>query len=446
MRLLRQDLPDEEKSVKNNTLNSYFPIRTEGNKFDWDAVLGHVVKQAYDKTLVKSDMEAFKASCKQRFLDKLDEEAFWPVLEQMYFQGEALFNIVPEFLLFKTQKLKGSKVNARLGNLFVSLLQDFVFVDNPNTQLNFIEAELFTQLQSNLKGNRANSKAKTKREAPYLPFLSAFFQQDLLFLSQRPKYMLAVFKDFLRLYAHLYTCQLALNLKGWRSGEPVVKPNYFILDSEKASNERTMLKDYGYKQLHNALWHVFPYLSMNESLQDMSMNEGRQDKATINPLWVLADNIANDSESCRLLNGYAGAFKASRKLDLQLPPTDEPQESLGNLLKLAVAQFARGETRHNLNATYVRAIIAELCSHFIQSRGRAGRVQVFNQDHLILLTNLAIGEQDKLRFHELIKAFQTRGVFFDKQSQQVLIEFYERIGNVERMSDSGDAVYVSKTI
>jgi DNA phosphorothioation-dependent restriction protein DptG len=71
---------------------------------------------------------------------------------------------------------------------------------------------------------------------------------------------------------------------------------------------------------------------------------------------------------------------------------------------------------------------------------------VFNQDYLVLLTNLAIGELDRLRFNELIKAFESRGVFFDKQSQQVLIEFYERIGNVERMSDSGDAVYVNKTI
>ncbi|MFT5298212.1 MAG: DNA phosphorothioation-dependent restriction protein DptG, partial [Colwellia sp.] len=50
------------------------------------------------------------------------------------------------------------------------------------------------------------------------------------------------------------------------------------------------------------------------------------------------------------------------------------------------------------------------------------------------------------RFNELIKAFESRGVYFDKQSQQALIEFYERIGNVERMSDSGDAVYVNKTI
>ncbi|MER0461339.1 DNA phosphorothioation-dependent restriction protein DptG [Aeromonas caviae] len=29
---------------------------------------------------------------------------------------------------------------------------------------------------------------------------------------------------------------------------------------------------------------------------------------------------------------------------------------------------------------------------------------------------------------------------------QQLVSFYERMGNVERMSDSGDAVYVRKTL
>ena len=64
----------------------------------------------------------------------------------------------------------------------------------------------------------------------------------------------------------------------------------------------------------------------------------------------------------------------------------------------------------------------------------------------MLLTNLAIGEKERLRFHELIKAFELRGVFFDKQSQQNLVDLYERMGNVEKMSDSGDAVYVKKTV
>ena len=77
---------------------------------------------------------------------------------------------------------------------------------------------------------------------------------------------------------------------------------------------------------------------------------------------------------------------------------------------------------------------------------RNSLLEVFNQDYILLLTNIVIGKRDRLRLHELLKEFEARGIFFDKQTQKVLVEFYERIGNVERMSDSGDAVYVNKTI
>lgn len=83
---------------------------------------------------------------------------------------------------------------------------------------------------------------------------------------------------------------------------------------------------------------------------------------------------------------------------------------------------------------------------FEQSRGRAGSYLVLNQDYLLLLTNISIGSREKLRLHELLVEFQNRGVFFDKSSEECLIDLFERMGNVERMSDSGDAVYVKKTI
>ena len=81
-----------------------------------------------------------------------------------------------------------------------------------------------------------------------------------------------------------------------------------------------------------------------------------------------------------------------------------------------------------------------------RTRGSAGKVFVIDQEYLLLLTNLAIGERGKLRLHELMIEFQKRGVFFDRESQRALVEFYERLGNVERLSDSGDAVYVKTTI
>ncbi|WP_269139938.1 DNA phosphorothioation-dependent restriction protein DptG [Psychrosphaera haliotis] len=137
----------------------------------------------------------------------------------------------------------------------------------------------------------------------------------------------------------------------------------------------------------------------------------------------------------------------NRKFDMEVPIASDAHGALENLLNLSVKQFDKGESRHGVNTDYAKAIENELSGHFVQNRGRAGRVLVFNQDYILLLTNLAIGgDREQLRFHELVLEFEKRGVYFDKQSQKVLVEFYERIGNVDRMSDSGDAVYVRKTV
>ncbi|WED25452.1 DNA phosphorothioation-dependent restriction protein DptG [Vibrio sp. DW001] len=467
--MLRADLPQTKDKVKNNTLTTYFPINTKDRKdiFNWDNVLGYVVKTSFRKELhlekltddeklaikegetTESDIALvkFKLSCEHSFKNKLDESDFWPILEKMYFENDQIFKISPEFLLFKTIKQKGSARDASLGNMFSNLLQNFFFNEKPNNKFNFLEGQLYSEL---LKLMQPSKKIKGDElifskpsEAPYLPFMAKHIQQDLRFLGKRPKYLLSIFKEFLHLYAHLYTAQLALNLKGWNKGEPEAQLSYYILDSEKASDERYLVKDYGFRQLSNALWNIFPYLSMNESLQSKKIDNAVN---TVQPLWVLAENLQQTPRSTTLLKNYTLAFKESRDLNLDLTESENPQDVLADLLNLSRMQFGIKETRHEINKLYVKATESEFCSHFAQSRGRAGRVLVFNQDYLLLLTNLAIGEQDKLRFHELIKAFQSRGVFFDKQSQQALINFFERIGNVERMSDSGDAVYVRKTI
>ncbi len=442
MTLLRPDLPKIAEEVNSkNTLNSFFPVRTKDRPgvFDWNSVLGHVVKTSYRKELGKGGIDEFKQNCKNTFLAKLDEDDFWPIVEKMYFEADDLFKIAPEFLLFKAQKTTGSTPNARLGSMFSSLLQNFFFSDKPSIKLNFIEDELYKEFNKYLiSGKSKGTVVKTAKEAPYLPFLAEHFQKDLSFLGKRPKYLLSVFKDFLRLYTFLYTSQLAINIKNWRAGEPKAKPMYFILDNEKASDERTMVHEFGYKPMKKALWNIFPYLSMNDSLQDP--------KAITQPIWQVAQSVTEYPDTGEWLNQYAVAFNDQRELKMDLQTSDDPLAGLQSLLNLSVKQFSRGESRHEINIQYVRTIEAELCEHFIQSRGRAGRVLVFNQDYLVMLTNLAIGELDRLRFNELIKAFESRGVYFDKQSQQALIEFYERIGNVERMSDSGDAVYVNKTI
>jgi len=438
MTIIRKDLPQTSEEVSDrNSLNSYFPIRTKdrAGAFDWDTVTGFVIKLIYGKELLLNDVEMFREKCESLFISKLDTKGFWPYLNKMYFENNGLFKIAPEFLLFKAVQVKGNKPNNRLGAMYSSMLQGESIKNTPIANLNFLEKNILDVLNENLK-DIDESKSNLITEKPYLPFISNAIQQDIKFLSSHPKYFLSVLSQFLRLYAYLYTSQLALNIGSWREGEPESKPLYFILDFETASAERSHIRIDGHQRVHASLFKIFPYLAMSESIQDPT-------KPKL-PIWLLAEGL--EDSSYKSLYNFSGAFNEERKLNIANRNTGDIKDVLDDLLKMGLYQFSKGQSRHEINNTYVKAIESELCNHFIQSRGRSGRVLVINQDYMLLLTNISIGNQDQLRFHELLTEFKKRGVYFDKKSQQALIQFYERIGNVERMSDSGDAVYVRKTI
>ncbi len=435
-----QKLPQTAEDVPNkNSLNSYLPIRTKGNDFDSDAVIGLVLRGLLRKKIEDYKYEDFVSDCQSAFEEKLGEEEFWEVLREMYFDNKDIFSVSPELLLFRAQKGEFATGDSRVASMFTNLLQN-MRVEEFDAKLNFIEREML----STLRGKMKSDSSMQASEHPYLPYLSKAFREDLKFLASRPKYLLSEIESFLSFYGFAYTAQLSLSITDWRSGEePTAKPLYFIMDHERASNERTHIKNHGYKLFNESATRLFPMLTMLELLQP-----GMGDKSAAKvPLWAISKGI-QESRYEHLksdLENFARAFKAQRGLDTSLDESESALDWLGNIMKLAMAQFSIGE-RFNINKKYVSEVEKYLAAHFIQSRGRSGRVLVLNQDYIILLTNLVVGEKDKLRFHELIAAFKQRGIFVDKQTEQELIKFYERIGNVERMSDSGDAVYVRKTI
>jgi len=442
----KSDLPMTMDSVANkNTLNSFLPIRTKGNDFESDIVIGLVLSALLRKKVEGYSYDDFRNDCKKRFNAKLDNSRFWSVLDEMYFSTEALFNISPETLLFKGQKAHGNiKANDRFASLYLSLLQE-LRIKEFDTKLNFLEHEILSTL--NEKMREAKDSAYTAKEKPYLPFLSQSFRKDLQFLSLHPKYLLSQIKPFLSIYGFVYVSQLALSLTDWRScQEPSHKPLYFIMDHEKASQERVHVRNHGYKLFERSCYRLFPYLSMLEMLQPDSENLDVGKKI---PLWELAARIERSkNESTRYrLEAFAKAFRSNRGLTNILTDCSESLDWLEQILSLAVAQFEDTSTeRPAINKKYVAEVEKYLAGDFVQRRGRAGRVLVLNQDHLLLLANIAIGKQEKLRFQELIVEFRKRGIYLDKQTEIELIKFFERIGNIEKMSDSGDAVYVRKTI
>ena len=439
---IKIDLPSTVDNVpQKNSLNSYLPLRNKGNDFNWDVVVGLFLGVALRQEIKSCTLEEFIHDCHKAFENKLDDHSFWRVLEKMYFTNGAFYKVAPECLLFSAQKQTISAADERIALMYCALLDGLDLSNILKSDLNFLEQQIVDVLKLKITPG-----GLTNKEQPYLPFLSDYFQKDLLFLSSKPKYLLSELQNLLTIYGFLYCSQLALNLREWRVGLPKSRPLYFIMDNEKASSERTEIQRSGWRSFHDAADYLFPMLSMLENLQIDDRTIKKQ------PLWLMADSLKKEKEPAVFMESirrFAIAFKEQRKLNTVFKQSDYVLDWLENLMKLAIDQFQKGlidSTRYDINKNYVKELEIQVGGAFIQSRGRAGRVLVINQDNIILLTNIAIGKEEKLRFHELILAFEGRGIYFDKQSQLKLIEFYERIGNVDRMSDSGDAVYVRKTV
>lgn len=431
--------------VGNNQLDSYLPVRNKNNNINWQIVTGLVLSYALKRKIDAYDIEQFREDCKAHLKTLIDEPAFWPVLERMYFSSQDIFRVSPLFLLFHAQfdaeKINaGSMADKRLGTLFANLMRGFSLNYPIQDKLNFIEQQMLNKLNEKVK---VLGEGPFAEEQPYLPYMVTCFQSDLAFLADHPQYLLQELTNTLRLYAFSWCAQLALNLDNWRDGEPQSKSLFFILDTEKASSERDQIKRFGYKWFASQSEKLFPILSALEVLQ---WGKGAKKR----PLWQVYQDALNDSDptsqTLNNLNNYLQDFVEDRQLTSRERATNL-DDAFKQLLSVAVEQFqGKKSERATVNRKYINELESQICTDFIQVRGRAGKVLVLNQDRLLLLTNLTIGKNKKLRLHELLRGFEQRGFYLDNQSTQMLVAFYERMGNVERMSDSGDAVYVRKTV
>lgn len=425
-----------------NSMASFYPISTNenSNDFDWEVVTTLFLCELYgllaEKKLnkLKDNLDQFYRDIEEQFkADLLNEEA-WEMINNIYFKENNIAKISPKLRIFSlTEESQGISAEKRIVALLKTLFKNEFIYSNDVANLNFIEKKIYEKFESIFPSKYPNYDGLIT----YLPKLSSIFSDDLIFLTNHSKYFLENIQLFLEMYTFLYTAQLSIVINSWKeANEPDIKDCYFILDTEKASRERASLQRSGYKLVEKGLDAIFPTLALCESLES---SEGHK-----YPLWKVVTLLQEDDFPN--LEAYFHTFIENRNLTINSDKFDTIDSILEALHQVYKAQFAKGETRASRNSNVVRTVKNIILKPFTQIRGSAGTVFVLTQEYLLLLTNLVIGERDKLRLYEVIKEFERRGIFFDKESRKALVGFYERLGNVEKMSDSGDAIYVKKTI
>lgn len=430
-----------------NFVNHFLTFRQQRGEVISDpdvmSIAGQLLSIAWRKTLKKgSSLEKYIESCSERLKEKISDSSFESVIAQMYFNDNAkgLYQVSPEFLLFKTAGFGGGNTK-HVGNVLGNMLLTNGSAITPSSHnVNFLESELIDELKDII----------TDFEPPvatidYLPFLSKVFAEDMAILSQYPNYMMQNLKAFISLYNFLYSAQLAMNVRGW-SETPSSKPLFFILDTERASVERTHVRE-ALPALLNRVECLFPVLSALEYL-----NQSDSKASCHYPLWMHYQYViglpeVEQTELVSDLRNFLHRYRDKRQREPWAGVLDTAEDVFKAIVQTAMEIFKQPRSSQlTVNRKVVGSFENEVARHFIQNRKRGGRILIMSQDYLLLLTNLAIGRNDKIQYQLLLREFKRRGVWFDQQSQQALIEFYERVGNLERMSDSGDAVYVRKTI
>ena len=468
--LLKLEKLEVEDIRPENTTRYFLHIKKGDGVYDPNQVAGRVFEFISRKKL-KSNFNnvSFKAAALKKINSQLTSDSVIPAIEAMYFsekdttsdqnkennhsnqddKSNSLTQISPEFLLLSAKNMSRQSRSNKLAEIFTAFLaggaQNADEIQDP--PLDFIQAQIRKTLVDEFLEEAQESPHFNVSTEPYLPFLAEAFQKDIAFLIRRPRLLLSQLPKVISLYTFLYGAQLALNIRNWQDGQPSPKPLYFILESEKASQERLDIVERGYKRLEIQYRHVFPTLVILEYLIDRLERSDRRP-----PLWRYAHAIKsyeNPAELQRAIRNLYVCFVSKRSLSLPEEARTDPCQLLDELIQKTYNMFQdkekfSGQVRQN-RQTFEK-FRDTAARPFIQQRGQLGRTLVVNHDNLLLLTNLAIGEQPDLSFQNLLAELQSRGIYFDRQSEPELIKIYERIGNIERMSDTGNAVKIRKSL
>lgn len=437
--IIESSISDLEKLIESgndsaysNVADQFLPIGPQtlkDHKLDWDRVYQSLIEDLFQLSLGKRDKENLTKEILEAFRSSRDTRELADIIDNLYLSSNSMLHITPLAYLVSNKETLSARTKT-----MINIVQGFL-TSPLNEQLkssgnNPLESLLIEKIHL-----LCQTKTFNEDRLSYLPFLAEVFSQDIKTLTQSDSYFLSELESFLNIYTFLYLTQLTKHIciPGNRYQTPSAKPIYFILETERASKERHECNQYGYDHLfsktNGIALNLFPYL-------------GYLSRISKKPSWMLIDAPSDFFPKVNQLNQFIGQL-----FDELYRHEDSLQAAVNTGLNLQKQVFDK-TSRKDANKKVVEIFEKKFAAEFITDRKAAGKYFVLNSNMLLLLTNLVISgsPEKKLLIDDVIAGFKKRGIWLDIKSKKALLKFYENVGNIEKLSDSGDAVYVKTTI
>ena len=284
----------------------------------------------------------------------------------------------------------------------------------------------------------------------FAPFLLELFHRDFKFIAKNDKYFIENIDKLLEYYYFSYIIQVSMKLeKLFNYNLTKVEPVYYTLAWEKGVSKNRIGAKQGWNLVIDKVNNLYVHAMC---LQLLNHIEDYNSKAlSYNDLYELL-KFDNDKDKFikdidKLIEFYTTANEIkSYKKEHDDKYDDEIKNKIVDLYMAIKHVMYVHRDRSRIRALYAQWITDFATGKFLKARSTTGNVLSLDEEMILFLTNLCIGDRKNIKVNELINELELRGIYLDQVSTKELLNFYNKLSLIEKKSDSEDAQYVRKSI
>lgn len=452
---IQQDIFDTTFKVKTsfqhktNGLYNLFPYNTKDQSdkilSDFDGIFGAFLQNIYSLQANEISRDSIiDEICKGVSFDNnpVNKYKFVAILKALYFTDEHSLKCT----CIDTYKYinRRDKNYSKVASYIVSTICDKELIKQElkkysNSNRNILDKLVEDHLP------KLSCNTSSKMYLSLFPQIKSLFTNDFIFLIRNSN---TDFLDLIQLityYYFFYTSQVILQLNDFCRSKEEIKPVYFCVDWEKTSRHRDSFSK-GWQCLDGKRVTMYAHATLLEMLNQTGCEKKYSYKDILNEY-----NAASAEEKSKI---YSCIENIKRNYRETYAPEDgfsyseinyihdDLESLLHGFFEDIALQLKKSTTRGGVDDKYQKGFYLFCKNNFLQNRRRNGLMLVLNEEQLVLFTKIIIGGKPKMRLNELFREFALRGIGMDRQTQECVVEFYEKLNLIEKKSDSGDAQYV----